>query len=144
MRDRRSYLRRPFRCFSGSSRIRRERGVTIVEFVGLCVILVTLLLGIVEFARAWFFVHTVTHAAREACRVAALPASTEADVLETIARFIDVPPENVTMQNVGINANSGDETVVEITYELDVATGTLIPGWNGTIPIRARAVMRHE
>lgn len=132
-------IRHPIR----SSR-RNERGVTIVEFVGLSVILVMLLLGIVEFARAWFFVHTVTHAAREGCRVAILPTSTEQDVQAAIARFIDVSNGSVTMQNVGINANSGDETSVEITYILDVATGTLIPGWSGAIPIKGRAVMRHE
>jgi len=123
---------------------RAESGVTIVEFVGLSVVLVMLLLGIVELARAWFFVHTVAHAACEGCRVAILPASTEADVQTAIARFIDVSNGSVTMQNVGINADSGDETSVEITYILDVATGTFIPGWSGSIPIKGRAVMRHE
>lgn len=139
----------PFKRVSEPSQVRRyskrsARGVTIIEFVGLSVVLVTLLLGIVEFARAWFFAGTVSHAAREGCRVAILPASTEADVLTAVARFINVPNGDVIMQNVGLYADSGDETVVEITYNLDVATGTLIPGWSGTVPIKGRAVMRHE
>lgn len=65
--------------FGGSCRIqpldRREKGAETLEFALVVTVLMTLMLGIVVFARAFNIYQTITRAAREGARVAVLPSS---------------------------------------------------------------------
>ena len=54
------------------SRPASHRGAVVVEFALIFILLVLLLLGAVEFGRAWYVVHMLSSAAREGARVGAL------------------------------------------------------------------------
>lgn len=57
----------------------RERGSTLVEFGLSLMVLMTLMLGVVEFSRSLYAYHFVSHAARQAARWAAVNGSTCGD-----------------------------------------------------------------
>jgi Flp pilus assembly protein TadG len=60
------------------TRVLARRGAAAIEFALVLPIFISLLLGILEFARLGMAVQVVTAAAREGCRAAALPGSTAA------------------------------------------------------------------
>src|SRR5688572_30096044 len=51
---------------------RRARGAVVVEFALVTLLLILLLMGVVEFGRAWYTVHMLSSAAREGARVGAM------------------------------------------------------------------------
>ena len=121
--------------------LRSERGAAAVEFALLLPVLLILVLGIVEFGRAFQVQATLAAAAREGVRVMALqddaaaaraavrdastslnPAVTDADIA--------VAPDTCT-------AGAGDATVT-ITYRQPFLTGFFGDG----IDLTARGVMR--
>jgi Flp pilus assembly protein TadG len=57
-------------------RLKREDGSTLVEFAFVFMILITMILGIIEFSRALYAYHFVSGAARQATRWAAVNGST--------------------------------------------------------------------
>ncbi len=63
--------KRRVRCRGG------QRGQALVEFAIIIPVLLAVLLGIVEFARAWQIHQVVTNAAREGVRVSVGPGNTE-------------------------------------------------------------------
>jgi Flp pilus assembly protein TadG len=58
---------------------KRQRGATLVEFALSVMLLLTLMLGVVEFGRALYAYHFTSHAARQAARWAAVNGSTCSD-----------------------------------------------------------------
>jgi Flp pilus assembly protein TadG len=76
-----------------------EKGAEIVEFALIFATLMMLMLGIVEFARAYNVYQTITRAAREGARMAALPTS----VYDSDA-FMD-PGQTTTQANSAVFAN---------------------------------------
>lgn len=63
---------------------RGERGQALVEMGIVLMLLLTLMMGTVEFGRAWMISNMVTHAARNAARAAAVvpPASRSASAIQ--------------------------------------------------------------
>jgi Flp pilus assembly protein TadG len=57
---------------AGLRRLKREDGSTLVEFAFVFMILITMILGIMEFSRALYAYHFVSSAARQATRWAAV------------------------------------------------------------------------
>ena len=75
-----------------------ERGAELLEFAFVMAILLTLMLGIIWFARAYNVHQTLTRAAREGARVAAMPSSFAAG-----NTFAD--PSGVSMDSSSVFAN---------------------------------------
>ena len=61
---------------AGLRHANREKGSNIVEFAFIVVVLMTMILGIIDFCRAAYSYHFVSEAAREATRYAAMRGST--------------------------------------------------------------------
>jgi Flp pilus assembly protein TadG len=100
-----------------------ERGQALVEFAITLPILLFLLLGIVDFARAWNVYEVLTDAGREATRLAVVDnGSTEADVRAVVRAAagragISVQDDQIVIEE---GAARGDPTTVTINYGHDL------------------------
>lgn len=99
--------------------IRADHGAAAVEFALVCVLLVMLLVGIVEFGRVYTAQLAVTHAAREGARAAAVGHFDAAYVRQ---QAMPLNPAHLTVgQSQGVDP-SGDAFVqVTVSYPLSIA-----------------------
>ena len=135
------------RAISMIHRRRGERGQAIVEFALLLPILIVLVMGVLDMARAYSVLQVVTNAAREGARQGILPDSTDALVATTVDTFLTAAGQTgctTTGVNIGSAASAGDSTAVTVSCDFTALTGTLIPGWEGTFALAQTATMRHE
>ena len=126
--------------------LRGERGQAI-EFALLMPVLVVLVMGVLDMARAYSVLQVVTNAAREGARVGIIPTTTNLDMTTTVDTFLTAAGQTgctTTGVNVGDAAVAGDSTAVTVSCDFTALTGTLIPGWTGTFPLAQTATMRHE
>jgi Flp pilus assembly protein TadG len=81
---------------------RNERGQALVEFALVMPILLLLIMGVVEFGRAWNLQQTITDAAREGARRAVVydPALTRAEVEAAIQNKISASGFNGTAATI--------------------------------------------
>jgi len=139
---------------------RRSRcGQAVVEFALVLPVFMLLLLAGVEFGRAYLDLHLLTNAAREGARVGTLPNKVEQDVYDTVNEFlsnagmrsgswqttVEVRDRDGNLREGGLaEAQEGDRVYVTVSYEFQVLSGTVIPGWDGTIVLSSNCVFRHE
>jgi Flp pilus assembly protein TadG len=142
-----------------TARCAPRKAQAVVEFALVLPVFLLLLMGAVEFGRAYLRLHLLTNAAREGARTGSLPGSTKDNVEDTVNSFltgagmesgtwtttITVTDSNGSERSGGLdNAQQGDRVRVEITHNLEVLSGTLIPGWSGSVPLKATCTFRHE
>ncbi|HKY32827.1 MAG TPA: TadE/TadG family type IV pilus assembly protein [Candidatus Polarisedimenticolia bacterium] len=137
-------------------RRRAGSGQNLVEFALVAVMLLAVLLGIVEFGRAWMTFQVITNASREGARVAALPTgfSDSGDVTTRVNDYLasanlDMARASVSVANV--DGATGTDAVVTVTYAADLLfVGPivgLLPGGStipGTVTLTGTATMRNE
>ncbi len=136
-----------------------QRGQAVVEFALVLPIFLLLLFGAVEFGRAYLTVHILTNASREGARCGSMPGNTEQDVVARVSEFlqgtginpgdctitVQVTDEQGAPRSGGLaEARQGDRVTVSVQYNFHVLTGGLIPGFQGTVPLSAACVFRHE
>jgi len=127
--------------------LRSGRGQSMVEFALILPMLILLVMGVIDFARAFNVMQVVTNAAREGARVGIIPSSTNGDVTGTVTTYLSSAGQggcNTAGANWGGGGNAGDSVTVTVTCPFQTLTGTLIPGWTGTINLSQTATMRHE
>jgi Flp pilus assembly protein TadG len=110
-------------------------------------VLVVLVMGVLDMARAYSVLQVVTNAAREGARVGIIPTTTTLDMTTTVDTFLTAAGQTgctTTGVNVGDAAAAGASTAVTVSCDFTALTGTLIPGWTGTFPLAQTATMRHE
>jgi Flp pilus assembly protein TadG len=107
---------------------RDERGAVAVEFAILLPVLLLLVMGIVEFGRAYNSQISLTHAAREAVRVMALSNNPVAARTAAISAAPTLNPR-LTPGDIDIAAMCapGNDAVVTIDYTLETITGIAGP-----------------
>jgi len=122
--------------------IKSEKGASAVEFALILPILIILVFGIVEFGIAFNNYITITHAAREGARIAAVDLNNPDLKNIIIERAYPVPitPEDITISTPE-GTNIGDPVEVEITYNISI-TIPLVGSWD--IPLKNKAIMRLE
>ena len=132
-------------------RLRDRKGQAAVEFALVLPLFLLLLVGMVEFARAWNIYQVMTDAARQGARLAVLadPAITEDSVRSMIANSLAVgalDPDEVTVTLLGIGGDPGTSTEVQLSYPYDFFfLGRLSDGeTGGLIDLSTAVVMRHE
>lgn len=132
-------------------KLREEtRGQALVEFALVVPILLFLLLGIVDFARAWNVYEVLTDAGREATRLAVVDnGSTQAEVRNVVKQAAARAGVTVTDTDIAIveGAARGDPTTVTITYghELRWVGGLMgLVGADRTIDFSIASTMRRE
>ena len=137
----------------GTQRGSRDDGAAAVEFALVLPFLLLLVFGLVDFGRAYNAKVTLTHAARESARMLAVDASV-ADVENALAGGAegrDIAPgvdATIDPATSPCTPTADDTTVV---LESDFSYLTPLPGlavlfggsgWDNTVTITAKAVMR--
>ena len=144
-------------------RIRGRRGQSLVEFALVVPILLLMLVGIIEFGRAWNISQTVTFAARQGARKAAvlnvymknpadLPAATDSVVaaVDTVLASNNIACSGCVDSITGLNggANTPVTVWVGVPYQFMLLGPVMALAGesfaNGTITLRSAAVMRNE
>ncbi len=134
---------------------RSESGQALAEFALVVPVLLLMLIGVIEFGRAWNSQQVLTDAAREGCRQAVVfdPAVTQADVEFTIKNAmaraaLDSAAATITFPN-GFKTGAGNLTVVRITYPYQfrflstlIALASASPG--GVVTLATEFTMRNE
>ena len=121
---------------------KNEKGASAVEFALILPILVLLVFGIIEFGIAFNNYITITHAAREGARLAAVDLNNPD--LKTIiverAYPVAITEDDIEI-TTPLGTNIGDPVEVEVTYDFTV-TIPLAGSWD--IPLTNKAIMRLE
>jgi Flp pilus assembly protein TadG len=109
-------------------RLRNERGQSFVEFALVLPFLVFLLLGIVQFGRAWHNYLTITDAARVGAREGAVHTATACSSATTKINGLGVIPagSSVSCSTPG-GAVTGQPLNIQITYSFSIG----LPGYFG-------------
>lgn len=142
--------------------LRKSReGQAVVEFALILPVFLLIVFAAIEFGRAYYVSHLLASAAREGAREGSLPNRTEADVEDKVEDFVRGVELDYgqTTTTIGVipagssdvdssmalaDATSGDRVRVTVEYDFDVLTGSIIPGFSGTVTLAGRCAFRHE
>jgi Flp pilus assembly protein TadG len=129
----------------------------VVEFALVLPVFILLVFGAIEFGRAYYDLHLLTNAAREGARRGSLPNQLEADVTDAVEDFlvnvglggtwgttVTTTDAEGTERASLADAQEGDQVSVTVSYDFEVLTGALLPGFSGTVQLRGRCAFRHE
>lgn len=126
--------------------IRGNRGNAVVEMALVLPLLLMVCFGITEFGRAWMMQSVLTSAAREGVRLAVVTAPNialvEARVREVCAAG-RVVPTNIVVTPPD-PADPQRRVTVTVQADFVVLSVRAINALQGTIPLSATTVMRHE
>ncbi len=132
-----------------------ERGQALVEFAIIIPILLAVLLGIVEFARAWQIQQVVTNAAREGARFAVLATTTTdasiATVMDTYMSSANMDMSYTSYNIRNLVNQSGDPDTITVSYDYQYSLfGPVINllggggGTPGSVNLSSTSIMRNE
>ena len=135
----------------------RRAGQAVVEFALILPVFLLMLFGAIEFGRAYYTVHLLTNAAREGARTGALPDKVESDVQGAVNDFLNgaalsgswtttaVAQDSEGTARAGlVDSLEGDRVYVTVAHNFSVLSGSLLPGFSGTVQLRGRCVFRRE
>jgi Flp pilus assembly protein TadG len=128
------------------SLVRGNRGQSVVEFALVLPLLLLILFGITEFGRAWMTANILTSAAREGARLAVVTGPDVALVQTRVTQVCTaagVTPASITVSGPD-PADPERRVTVTVQVDFQVLAGDILGDFNGTIPLRATSVMRHE
>lgn len=122
--------------------IKNEKGASAVEFALILPILIILVFGIVQFGIAFNNYITITHAAREGARIAAVDLNNPdlKNIIIERAYPVSITPDDIVISTPE-GTDIGDPVEVEITYNISI-TIPLVGSWD--IPLKNKAIMRLE
>lgn len=131
---------------------RRDDGQALVEFALIVPILLLLIVGLAEFARAWNTKQVLTDAARESLRssVVANPDFTYEAMLEGIDQALiraSLDPKRAEVSTAGWKAGSGTQARIQIDYQYDLGIFGALANWaaeDRTLVLSTSFVMRNE
>jgi hypothetical protein len=128
--------------------LENEKGQSLVEFALAVPMLLLLVFGIAEFGRAWMTQNILTGAAREAVRLAAVPApggGWNGSAAETRGNQILVSAGIATTVSVQNAASPFGDVTATVNYDFPVVLVGFIPGLNSsTLPLTSTTTMRRE
>ena len=130
---------------------RRERGAAAVEFALLLPLLLLLVFGLIDFGRALNAQITLTQAAREGARLAALGQTVAAVQSRTQTAATGLSSVSVTVTACPVGAGSGVNAVVTASYSFSFVTPINAiaglfgsSGFGSTLTLTATGVMPCE
>lgn len=145
------------RNLSGPRRGRGTRGQALTEFALVVPLLLLMVVGVMEFGRAWAQSQVVTDAARQGARIASILNGSSAgqdSVRRVVKRALVAGNITATDQMIAIDDGwkAGTNTPVGVTVSVPYDFGVLRPVMqlaaqsfnDGTITLRSSAVMRNE
>jgi Flp pilus assembly protein TadG len=128
----------------------RDRGAAAVEFALLLPLLALLVFGIVDFGRGLNAQITLTQAAREGARMAALGEPNANVVSGTQGAATGLSPVSVTVTSCPADAGAGVNAIVQVSYTFTFLTpvGSIAKifggGFGSTMTLTAQGVMPCE
>ncbi len=130
----------------------RRSGQALVEFALVVPLLLILLLGVVEFGRAWNAYQVVTDAAREGARIAAVSDATGLtvdSVTNTVRNAIARAglQDSATISVAGFRAGRGTPTTVDVSYPYRFTFLGPLLKWTtsaSSVTLQTSFVMRNE
>jgi len=125
--------------------VKDNRGTQLVEFAIVLPILMLLLVGIMEFGRAFFSWVVITNGAREGARYGAIGKSSS----EITARVVDtttgMEPSLITVSTTNAQGTPGTSVTVQVTYSLQIITPMMAAFFpSNPYPLTNTATMRLE
>jgi len=131
---------------------RSEDGQALVEFALVVPVLLLLILGLVEFSRAWNTQQVLTDAAREALRssVVANPEFTYEQMQGLIDQALvraSLDPERAQVSVEGWKNGTGTPAQIQIDYDYDLGFFATLAEWvsgDRTLALSTSFVMRNE
>jgi Flp pilus assembly protein TadG len=131
--------------------LRRPRaGATVVEMALMLPLFILIVVGIIEFGRAFMVQQMVTNASREGARHATLPNTTENEVVAIVRDYLatgrinrDVVQVTVDPTNLQ-NAATGTQVSVEVRVPYSDVAWMPTPWFLGQTTLNSVTVMRHE
>ena len=129
----------------------RDAGQALVEIAIALPILLALLVGIFEFARAYNIQQVITSAAREGAREGVLPTATAAvvdSVVDARLSNANITSATVTITNISVTTGNPVTVTVAVNYRF-VFIGPVLSLFSsgvdpGTINLSSTATMRKE
>lgn len=125
----------------------RDRGAVAVEFALLLPVLLMLVFGLIDFGRLLNAQITLTQAAREGARLAALgyPSATVVSRTVGAATGLNLSSSNVTATICPSGAGPGTDGTVQVTYHFSFVTpiGAIV-GFGSSNTLTTKAVMPCE
>ncbi len=121
---------------------KHSKGQSLVEFALVVPLLLILMLGIVEFGRAWMTKNILTGAAREAVRVAVVGGDgvTRGNYVLSTA---NLPPSTVVTDNTDAEGNALKTATVSYVYNF-LFISNLLPGIPDNIYLYSTTTMKTE
>jgi len=135
---------------------KRDGGQSLVEMAVVLPVLLLLVIGMVEFARAWMFQQLITNIAREGARLAVIPTSNQAMVQTRIDQLLTAANINPASASVNLTICTGpnctgqsDIVQVQVPYAFTLIgpIANLVCGGCGalsSITLSSSADMRNE
>ena len=131
---------------------RSDDGQALVEFALVIPVLLVMILGLVEFSRAWNARQVLTDVAREALRssVVANPGFTYGDmraIVDDALRRASLDPSLAEVTVDGWKAGTGTPARIVIDYPYELGVFATLVGWAGgdrTLTLTTSFVMRNE
>lgn len=105
----------------------RRRGAATVEMAVVAPLLLTLVFGIIEFSWMMSVQQSVTNAAREGCRTAALKGTTESDIVDRVDAYMS--PAGLSNHDVDINRSTVNDPTETVTVRLNYGDISLLGGY---------------
>ncbi len=121
---------------------KKQKGAAAVEFAIILPILIMLVFGIIEFGIAYNNWISLTHAAREGVRLAAVEDYENMDDFEKKVRDSSPSVNIETIKLTGQDGNIGDSVTVEVTGAILNIDIPLVGSW--PVQITSEATMRLE
>lgn len=130
----------------------KRAGQALVEFALVVPLLLILILGIVEFGRAWNVYQVITDAAREAARSAAvdnplITADSVRAVVDNALARAGLDPTDAITDLTGMDGARGTPATVSISYPYDFVLLRPFTGWvdaAGLVTLKTTFSMRNE
>ena len=108
-----------------------RRGAAVVEMAVVTPLLLTLLLGIIQYGYLFMCQQSIVHAASEACRVATLPGTTQQDIQAAVDRYMSsakLSGYTVAVQRANPPTTLTESVSVSIPYERVCLVGDFLGG----------------
>lgn len=129
-----------------------DGGQGLVEFALVAPLLILLILGMVDFARAWSAYQVITYQARQGARMAVVddPDTTEDDVVQAIRDGLSngsLDPDEATIAISGFRAGRGTPATVQIDYPYSLfLVGRFLDWLTGSedLVLSTQFIMRNE
>ena len=123
--------------------IKSGKGQSLVEFALVVPILVMVVLGILEFGNLWFTMNTMSGAAREGVRIAAVAAPDVDQVENVVQNYLDA--SNLGGATITVaGPSAANEVVVTIQMMYNPFFLGLLPGMDAAFQLTRSATMHWE